>query len=67
MKIRKGQTIEVRHIRKGVFKAVALKDFDTVKDDEYPIATWEYVRGYCFEWYKGDPIPCRRDYCKIKV
>lgn len=65
MKIKKGQKIEIRHIRKGCFYAVALEDFDTKKCSHYPIATLEFVRGYCSVWHRGDKIPCARDDCTL--
>lgn len=65
MKIKKGQKIEVRSRYKGVYKAIALKAFDTEKDEIYPIATLETVKGFTQVWEKGDPIPCSRGLSRI--
>lgn len=65
MEIKKEQIFTVRHKVKGVFKAVALSDFDTELDEYYPIAVLETVRGFTEVWEKGDPIPCRRGLSRI--
>jgi len=37
MIITKGQIVEVNHNRKGTFTAIANKEFDTEKDEWYPL------------------------------
>lgn len=65
MEIKKDQTFTVQHKKKGVFKAVALQDFETKTYEYYPIAVLETVIGFTQVWKKGDPIPCRRGLCRI--
>ncbi len=60
MIIKKGQTFTVQDRRKGAFKGVAIADFDTEKDEFYPVATLEYVAGVANDWEPGEAIPCRR-------
>lgn len=68
MEIKKGQKLNIVHARKGVFKAVALQDFDTEKEEWYPVATFEYVEGMANDWLPGETISCRNTLCrKIEV
>jgi len=69
MKIKKGTHLEINHSRKGKFKAIATKDFDTEKDDIYPVAVAQEGRvdGLVKQWLKGEEIPCKAHLCKIKV
>jgi len=71
MKIRKGQIMEINHTRKGVFKAIAARDFDT-HEEWYPVvlATKEVVNGVANNknWIEGEDIPCRGAFCiEVKV
>ena len=67
MKVKKGETVEVFSSRKGRFKAVAEKDFDTDKETFYPLVLKEpeIVRGMANEWCRGERIPCRGSLCTI--
>lgn len=65
MKIKKGQKFIVKSRYKGVYKAIALKDFDTKKDEFYPVAALHTVKGFTQKWKKGDPIPCNRSLSRI--
>lgn len=68
MEIKKGQKLNIVHARKGVFKAVALQNFDTEKEEWYPVATLEYVEGMANVWFPGESISCRSTLCrKIEV
>lgn len=68
MKIAKGTLLQVQHSRKGGFMGIALRDFDTKKEEFYPIAVAqrESVQGLNTEWIKGEEIPCRNILCKIE-
>lgn len=68
--IKKGTLLNVVHVRKGKFKAIALEDFDieTVKKEDgfYPLAVaGDDVRGQSEDWMDGERIPCRASLCKI--
>lgn len=68
MKITKGTFVKVYHQRKGCFVGVATKDFDTDKDEFYPIQLKDkVVTGESTVWVDGDNIPCRNILCKIEV
>jgi hypothetical protein len=71
MNIKKGTKLTVYHDRKGVFNAIADKDFDTEKDEWYPVIIDNTpVNGVFTEtrWEDGAPIPCRKMYCsKVAV
>lgn len=64
MEITKGQRIQVHHLRKGVFDAVAQRDFNTDSEEWYPLALarGNFVRGLSVAtyWEAGDEIPCRK-------
>ena len=60
MIIKKGQTFIVKDRRKGTFEGTAIEDFDTEKDEFYPVKTLEFVGGMANEWKPGERIPCRR-------
>jgi len=61
MKIKKGDKLPVNCRRKGVYNAVATKDFDTEKDDWDAVALDqdEPIQGASSVWEKGDDVPCR--------
>ena len=70
MKVAKGTLLQVNHSRKGKFKGIAEKDFDTDIDEFYPIklAKGQYVRGLCSgnDWIEGESIPCRNTQCTVQ-
>jgi len=68
MLIKKGQKIFVKHKRKGSFNAIAEKDFDTEKDEWYPIILDDdMVDGLNTDWVKGEHIPARRGLCSVSL
>jgi hypothetical protein len=69
MKITEGSLLEVRDQRKGVFRGIAERDFDTDTETFYPIkvAPGEFVRGLNNSWGEGDSIPCRNILCHVTV
>lgn len=67
MLIKKGSKLVVNDCRKGTYKAVAAKDFDTDLEEFYPIVCDETVRGLATVWKKGDKIPARRTLCRISL
>ena len=61
MKVQKGDLLNIQHSRKGLFKAVATRDFDT-GEEWYPIvvAPDQYVGDASGSiWASGAGIPCR--------
>ena len=71
MKIKSGSLLEINHERKGRFLAIACADFDTDKEEFYPVAIAEQqtegVIGLVNEWLPGEEIPCRRSFCNVEV
>ena len=69
MKIKKGTLLQVNHSRSGNWKGIATKDFDTEKEEFYPIALAQEkeVHGLNTIWEKGDNMPCRNTLCKIEA
>jgi hypothetical protein len=68
MKIKKGTLVQVNHSRSGNWKALATKDFDTKKDEWYPLQLVdEEVNGMSTSWIKGDEMPARRGHCTIEI
>lgn len=68
MKIIKGTILKVYHKRKGVFCGKAKRDFDTDKEEFYPIILDEpYLAGMNTEYFKGDDVECRDCLCKVEV
>lgn len=65
MIIKKGTKVRVSHQRHGVFEGVATRDFDTDKDEFYPIATYQIVFGVITTWYPGEIVPCHNTHCTI--
>jgi len=55
MKIKKGDTVEVKHDRKGTFIAIAIRDFDTETEQFYPLSV------------DGEEVPCRNTLCSLKL
>lgn len=67
MEIKKDTILLVHNGRKGIFKAKAIRDFDTEKETFYPVATLERVQGMATTWEIGEEIPCRKDWTEIQV
>ena len=69
MLIKKGTKVKVEHARKGKFIAIAKKNFDTDKEQFYPVvlAEGEAVEGRNDYWEQGEVIPCNKNLCKITV
>ena len=67
MKIKKGEKIIVHHNRKGTFNAIAANDFDTEKDEFFDVVLDDdLLEGLADDWYKGQHIPCRSEFCSIE-
>ena len=71
MIIKKDTIIQVKSSRKGNYKAIALEDFDTEKDEWYPVALAEAKAIVGMNrnnlWIAGDKVPCRRGLCIIEL
>jgi len=70
MEIKKGTILNVKDSRSGNWKGIATKDFDTVKDEWYPIALAEgTVDGISTiaKWEAGDDMPARNGLCTVEV
>jgi len=68
MKIKKGQLVLVKHSRSGNWKGVAEEDFDTEKDEWYPLnLAQESSEGLTTSWVKGESMPARRGLCEVEV
>ena len=68
-KVKKGTLLIINHKRKGKFKVIALKDFDTEKDEFYPLAVAQEkpVRGLQSDWLQGEEVPARRSLCQLSI
>jgi len=67
LKIKKGTKLLIVHSRKGKFKAIALKTFNT-SDDSYPVAVLEgQVGGLSTSWVAGEQIPCGGSLCSLTL
>lgn len=67
MIIKAGTKIFIKDRRKGNFHGIAEKDFDTEKDEFYPIITSEFVEGMANDWEAGERIPCRKGISTVYV
>ena len=69
MIIKKDTIVQVKSSRKGDYKAIALADFDTEKDEWYPVALAEAkaIVGMSNIWIAGDEVPCRRGMSRIEL
>ena len=67
MYVKKGTNLIVKSKRKGTFKAVAIRDFDTENEEFYPVATRQYVSGMSNDWLPGEEIPCRKGIATITL
>ncbi|MCP6727382.1 MAG: hypothetical protein KJI69_05235 [Patescibacteria group bacterium] len=67
MKIKKGTILDVNHSRSGKWRGIATKDFDTVKDEWYPLALYQEttVHGLNTSWEVGEEMPARRSLCTV--
>ncbi|UTC77586.1 hypothetical protein E4O04_06050 [Treponema sp. OMZ 799] len=60
MKIKKNTLIQINSSRHPIYKAIAIKDFDS-NDEWYPLfLADEYLKGMSKCWIKGEKIPCRK-------
>ena len=60
MTIKKNTLIQINSSRHPIFKAIAIKDFDT-NDEWYPVSLADdYLEGMSKCWVKGDEVPCRK-------
>ena len=63
MKIKKGEKIRIfgdGRTEPRNFDAIALENFDTLKDEWWPVKVMEEVEGYNKIWHKGAKKECRR-------
>ncbi len=71
MEIKKGTLLNVKHNRKGNFKGIAIKDFDTDTTEFYPIALAQSnpIEGLSVlnSWIEGEEIPCRNSLCTVEL
>ena len=69
MRIKKGTLLEVTHCRSGKWLGIATRDFDTDKEEFYPLALAQKytVKGLNTVWEEGENMPCRNCLCKIKI
>lgn len=68
MIIKKGSVLRITHCRKGQFNAVATREFDSEKEEFFPVvlARGETVEGASNIWVEGESISCRGAFCKIE-
>ena len=69
MIIKKGAILDVKHSRSGNWTGIATEDFDTEKDEWYPLALAqeEIVEGMNIFWEKSNDMPARRGLCTVKL
>ena len=67
MFIKKDTKLIVNDKRKGTFKAIATRDFDTETEEFYPVVTQQAVSGMVNEWLPGESIPCRKGISAIRI
>lgn len=69
MKVKKGTLLQVNHSRSGKWKAKAYKDFDTEKDEWYPLVLveGEVAQDLTQVWINGQKPPARKGLCRVKV
>lgn len=70
MDVKKGTLLTVRHSRKGIFKGIALEDFNTKKEEFYPIAVAQKKSipgtSILVQWVEGEKIPCQGELCTVE-
>lgn len=61
MILKKNEIVNVKHKRLGDFTGIVARDFDTDKEEFYPInlAQDDPVYGISHTFSKGDSMPCR--------
>lgn len=68
MDIKKETKLKIYHKRHGVFLGIAERDFNTEKDEFYPITLdQEDLYGANTHCQKWDSVPCRNTLCKIEI
>ena len=69
MIIKKDTILKISHNRKGRFFGMATREFDSKKEEFYPIVVAQLapVYGITDKWKTGEEIPCKKDLCKIKL
>ena len=67
MIIKKGTKLYVKHQRKGRFYGEAYEDFDTEKDEWYPIQAAEHIEGESSYWTPGEEVPCRNILTEVSL
>jgi len=69
LKIKQGQRLRIEHRRKGIFIAIALRDFDSDEEAWFPVAPAEESTGglgvLSGAWIPGEEIPCRASLAEI--
>ena len=62
-----GDNVIIRDSRKGTFKGIVVKDFDSDKDEWYDIVLNQpFLQGMANVWEKGQHIPCRRGISEVR-
>ncbi|UTD07104.1 hypothetical protein E4N90_03740 [Treponema denticola] len=60
MIIKKNTLLQINSSRHPVFKAIAIKDFNT-NEEWYPLSLADdYLEGMSKYWMKGEEVPCRK-------
>ena len=69
MKIKKDTLLNVNHSRSGKWVGIATDDFDTEKDEWYPIALAQEAEVHRLNtfWEKGENMPARRGLCTVEI
>ena len=71
MKIKIGTLLKIKHNRKGTFMGMAYKDFDSEKEEFYPIRVAikneNIIKGLNNDWNIDEEIPCRASLCEIEI
>lgn len=64
---KKGQRVNVNHSRSGKWVGIVTRDFDTEKEEWYPINLDQDrdVIGANTVWHRGDSMPARNTLCTI--
>ena len=69
MKLSKNTIVAVYHKRLGRFTGIVSSDFDTDKEEFYPIKLYQFepIYGLSNVFERGDDIPCRNSFVEIIV
>lgn len=54
MKYSEGETIKITHKKKGIFKAIVIREFDSEYDDQYIVSTYNLEMGTMKTYSKSD-------------